>query len=72
MEVSKILVVDFVNKKVTSGYRGPSGQTFVPLISTTEIIESRKRVTEAIERIDSILHDLALLSKKPEGDSHGD
>jgi hypothetical protein len=66
MEINKILVVDFVNKKVTSGYVGPSGQTFVPLISTTEIIESRKRVTEAIERIDKLIEDMALLNKKEE------
>jgi len=63
-------MVDFKNKKVIGGYEGPSGQTFIPLTSMTEVVESRKRVTEAIERIDQILEDLAQLTKK--GDKDGD
>lgn len=66
MKINKVLVVDFKNKKVTQGYEGPSSQVFVPLVDTEELTQSRKRVTEAIERIDSILADIARLNKKEE------
>jgi hypothetical protein len=66
MTLKKILLVDFVNKKVIGAYEGPSGQIVTPL---TELIESRKRVTEAIDRIDSLMKEITKLKK---GDQDGD
>lgn len=67
MTIKKILVVDFKTKKVTGGYGGPSGQTFIPLTNTIERIDS-KRLTESIERIDRVLNELAELKRKENED----
>jgi hypothetical protein len=64
--LNKILLVDFVNKKVIGAYEGPSGQV---VTSLTELVESRKRVTEAIDRIDSLMKEIQELKK---GDQDGD
>jgi hypothetical protein len=64
--LNKILLVDFVNKKVIGAYEGPSGQA---VTSLTELVESRKRVTEAIDRIDSLMKEIQELKK---GDQDGD
>lgn len=69
MTPKKILLVDFVNKKVIGAYEGQSGQTFIPLTSIEELTESRKRVTEAIDRIDSLMKEIMQLKK---GDQDGD
>jgi hypothetical protein len=66
MTLKKILLVDFVNKKVIGAYEGPSGQI---VTSLTELVESRKRVTEAIDRIDSLMKEIQELKK---GDQDGD
>jgi len=66
MTPKKILLVDFVNKKVIGAYEGPSGQI---VTSLTELVESRKRVTEAIDRIDSLIKEIMELKK---GEHDGD
>lgn len=49
----KILLVDFVNKKVTGAYEGESQQVFTVL--NPERIEAVKRSTEAIDRINLLI-----------------
>lgn len=65
----KILIVDFKTKKVTGAYEGPSGQTFIPLTSGIERIES-KRLTESIDRIDRMIRELTELTKKENNDGN--
>lgn len=65
LDIRKVLVVDFVNKKVTGAYEGPSGQTFIPLTQEIEAItESRKRVVDSIERIDKLIRELNELNQQ--------
>lgn len=66
MTLKKILLVDFVSRKVIGAYEGPSGQV---VTSFTELVESRKRVTETIDRIDSLMKEIQQLKK---GDQDGD
>lgn len=61
---NKILVVDFVNKRVTGGYQGPSDQVFTVLNPPS--LTSNKRVIEAIERVDLLMAELKRLSKNKE------
>lgn len=56
MTVNKILLVDFVSKKVTGAYEGNSGQAFTVL--SPERIEAVKRTTEAIDRVNYIISKL--------------
>lgn len=49
----KILLVDFVNKKVMGAYEGESQQVFTVL--SPERIEAAKRSTEAIDRINLLI-----------------
>lgn len=68
---NKILLVDFINKKVTRGYTGPSGQVFSVLPATK--IDASKRVVESIEKIDRLMRELKELSNKKKGiDTDGD
>ena len=55
-QINKILIVDFVNKKVTGGYQGESGQTFVPL--SPERLDAERRTVEAIERVNVLINQL--------------
>jgi hypothetical protein len=61
---NKILAVDFVNKKVTAGYTGPSNQTFTVL--NPPKLNSHKRITDAIEKVDALLMELRNLNEKKE------
>lgn len=60
----KILLVDFVNKKVTGAYEGENQQTFTVL--TPERIEAAKRTTEAIDRVNYLINKLKK-GKKEDG-----
>lgn len=62
MTINKILVVDFVNKKVTAGYSGPSNQTFTVLNPPS--LSSNKRVIDSIERIDTLMRELKNLDNQ--------
>lgn len=63
--MKKILLVDFINKKVTGAYEGDSEQTFTVL--TPERLEALKRTTEAIDRVDSLMKQLKK-GKEEDGD----
>ena len=56
MTINKILLVDFVSKKVTGAYEGESQQVFTVL--SPERIEAVKRTTEAIDRVNYIISKL--------------
>lgn len=56
MSLNKILLVDFVNKKITGAYRGDNEQAFVVL--SPERTDTNKRTVEAIERANMLINQL--------------
>ena len=64
MTIRKILLVDFVSKKVLGAYEGESGQALTTIPSIEELAESRKRILESMERVDNLLREIHKLKKE--------
>lgn len=62
MSSNKILIVDFVNKKIMGGYVGPSNQVFTVL--TPPVLTSHRRVIDSIEKIDRLIDEIEKLKGK--------
>lgn len=64
MSLNKILLVDFVNKKILGAYEGENGQALTVIPSIEELTESRKRIIESMERIDKLIREIHRLKKE--------
>jgi hypothetical protein len=64
VSLNKILLVDFVNKKVLGAYEGEKGQALTVIPSIEELAESRKRIIESMKRIDKLIREIHRLKKE--------
>ena len=64
MSLNKILLVDFVSKKVLGAYEGENGQALTVIPSIEELTESRKKIVESMERIDKLIREIHRLKKE--------
>lgn len=62
--MNKILLVDFVGKKVLGAYEGENGQALTVIPSIEELAESRKKIVESMERIDKLIREIHRLKKE--------
>lgn len=61
MSVNKILLIDFVNKKVIGAYQGDNEQTLRSLPTLEDLKEGRRKVLESVERIDKLIREIGQL-----------
>lgn len=67
--MNKILLVDFINKKVMGAYETETGQALTVISDIEELNESHKKIQDSIKRINKLMEDINRLKK---GEFHGD
>lgn len=67
--MNKILLVDFVSKKVLGAYETETGHTLTVIPDIEELNASHKRIEDSIKRINKLMEDINRLKR---GEYNGD